>query len=132
MSLIVKIWSTIFESLFESTNINVVWGDTANVGFKVDLRLCLRVDRKYYDISNIEFKKHENNNRLATTDSSKVLVEAKAILNQILRHHNLDLEEAKKKMIINGQICGKFNISRSLHRSFTMHMAFYRSKSSIS
>ncbi|OAD72044.1 hypothetical protein PHYBLDRAFT_68687 [Phycomyces blakesleeanus NRRL 1555(-)] len=68
-SLIIKIWSNIFETLFEGSIVNLIWGDTLNNSFKVDLRLCLSVEGKNYDISNIEFKKQGKEQRLVKTDA---------------------------------------------------------------
>ncbi|KAL0146238.1 hypothetical protein V8B55DRAFT_1559980 [Mucor lusitanicus] len=105
-TLIIKLWSRIFETLFEDTIINLVWGDTKNDTFKVDLRLCLEFKKKMYDISNIEFKKNGNGPGLIKKDGAKVLNEGKAILNSLIEEYNFDFEEAKNKKVIVGQICG--------------------------
>ncbi|KAL0074507.1 hypothetical protein F4703DRAFT_1798956 [Phycomyces blakesleeanus] len=105
-SLIIKIWSNIFETLFEGSIVNLIWGDTLNNSFKVDLRLCLSVEGKNHNISNIEFKKQGKEQRLVKTDACKVLLEAKSILNSIIKRSSLSLKVAKKRIIINGQVCG--------------------------
>ncbi|KAG0758187.1 hypothetical protein G6F16_002065 [Rhizopus arrhizus] len=103
---IIKIWATIFEILFEDTPINLVWGDTVNSKFKIDLRLCLLINNRNFDISNIEFKKTGNEARLVREDQSKILSEGKLILNQLCKNQNLSFEEAKEKKVIVGQVCG--------------------------
>ncbi|KAG1453416.1 hypothetical protein G6F46_009689 [Rhizopus delemar] len=103
---IIKIWATIFEILFEDTPINLVWGDTVNEKFKIDLRLCLLINNRNFDISNIEFKRTGNEARLVREDQSKILSEGKLILNQLCKNQNLSFEEAKEKKVIVGQVCG--------------------------
>ncbi|KAI8387547.1 hypothetical protein BD560DRAFT_119291 [Blakeslea trispora] len=105
-TLIIKLWSRIFETLFEDTVVDLVWGDTKNETFKVDLRLCLEFDKKMYDISNIEFKKNGNEPGQVKKDGAKVLNEGKSILNRLIEEYNLDFEEAKEKKIFVAQICG--------------------------
>ncbi|KAI8882905.1 hypothetical protein K501DRAFT_294919 [Backusella circina FSU 941] len=104
-TLIIKLWSRIFETLFEDTIIDLVWGDTKNDTFKVDLRLCLEFNKKMYDISNIEFKKNGKEPGLIKKNSAKVLNEGKAILNKLIAECNFDFEEAKEKKVIVAQIC---------------------------
>ncbi|KAG1468509.1 hypothetical protein G6F56_003792 [Rhizopus delemar] len=105
-TLIVKIWSNIFESLFEDTAIDLVWGDTKNELLKVDLRLCLNYGGKLYDLSNIEFKKNGNEQKLVKADSAKVLIEGKTIMNKLFEIYNVDFQEATKMKIVVGQACG--------------------------
>lgn len=103
---IIKPWANIFEILFEDTEINLLWGDTVNEVFRVDLRLCVTINNKNYDISNIEFKKNGNDARLVREDQAKVLSEGKLIINQLCKVHNLSLEEGLKKKAVVGQIRG--------------------------
>jgi hypothetical protein len=86
----------------------------------------LSIEGKYYDISNIEFKKRGKEPRLVKADGCKVLVEAKTILNQIVKHHNLDFEKSKQKKVINGQICGNIKLFRALHKNLTKVHIFFR------
>ncbi|KAI8329132.1 hypothetical protein BC941DRAFT_363110, partial [Chlamydoabsidia padenii] len=51
-----------------------------------------------HDTSNIEFKKHTNSPRLMTSDGSKILTEAKTILNQQVKDQNLNFEAAKSNL----------------------------------
>ncbi|KAI8979883.1 hypothetical protein BDB01DRAFT_797874 [Pilobolus umbonatus] len=104
LSVIIKIWSNVFEVLFEEeSDIRLVWGDTKNEKFKVDLRLCFIMNSKYYDLANIEFKKNSGNQK---EDEGKVLVEGKTILNSLSKYHNLDIDTAKELKVIVGQFCG--------------------------
>ncbi|KAI7905916.1 uncharacterized protein BX663DRAFT_429035 [Cokeromyces recurvatus] len=81
------------------------WGDTQNEKFKVNLRLCIIMNSKYYDLANIQFKRNSGNMK---EDESKVLVKGKTILNCLSRYHNLDIYRAKKLKVIVGQFCGNF------------------------
>lgn len=47
---IIKLWANIFEILFEDTEINLLWGDTVNEVFRIDLRLCVTMNNKKYRI----------------------------------------------------------------------------------
>ena len=49
--------------------------------FKVDPRICLSVEGKYYAISSIELKKRGKEPYIVKADGCKVLTEAKTILN---------------------------------------------------
>lgn len=83
-----------------------------NEVFRVDLRLCVTINNKNYDISNIEFKKNGNDARLVREDQAKVLSEGKLIINQLCKVHNLSLEEGLKKKAVVGQIRGNiYNLS---------------------
>lgn len=63
-SIIIKLWSFIFETISEEeSNIRLLWGKTKNNKFKVDLRICLYQNNKYYDISNVESKKDGNSSQ---------------------------------------------------------------------
>ncbi|CEG84776.1 hypothetical protein RMATCC62417_18533 [Rhizopus microsporus] len=106
-SIIIKLWASIFEILFEEEyGISLVWGDTKNEQFRVDLRICMTLYSENYDIANIEFKKNGEDVRSIKEDAAKVLVEGKTILNCLSQCHNLDLQETKKMKVIVGQFCG--------------------------
>ncbi|RCH79655.1 hypothetical protein CU098_005772 [Rhizopus stolonifer] len=104
-TIIIKIWANVFETLFEDTMIELIWGDTKNDPFKIDLRLCVVVDKKKHDVSNTEFKKNGNRSE-RKKDTAKLLTEGKQILNELIKLHNLDLEESKKKRSMVVQVCG--------------------------
>ncbi|KAI8366200.1 hypothetical protein BD560DRAFT_372219 [Blakeslea trispora] len=104
---IIKTWAP----LFEDTGVELVWGDTKNETFKVDLRLCEHM----FDISNIEFKKSGDNPGAVKRDRVKVLGEAKAMLNRKIRDCRLDFSQAKSKKVIVGQVCGLKAVFSSLH-----------------
>ncbi|KAI8052567.1 uncharacterized protein B0P05DRAFT_561973 [Gilbertella persicaria] len=104
-TIIIKIWANVFETLFEDTMIELIWGDTKNDPFKIDLRLCVVVDKKKHDVSNTEFKKNGNRSE-RKKDTAKLLTEGKQILNGFIKLHNLDLEESKKKKSMVVQVCG--------------------------
>lgn len=73
------------------------------------MRICLEFEDKLYDISNAEFKKAVKKvNQQVEEDRSKVLVEAKANLNNIIKMHNLDFEESKNVNVLCLQVCGKY------------------------
>ncbi|CEG73464.1 hypothetical protein RMATCC62417_08843 [Rhizopus microsporus] len=106
-SIIIKLWVNIFEILFEEEDgISLVWGDTKNDQFKVDLRICLMLYSDKYDITNIEFKKNGGDIRATKEDAAKVLVEGKTILNSLSQYHNLNLQETKNIKVVVGQFCG--------------------------
>lgn len=106
-SIIIKLWSYLFEALFEEeSDIELVWGETMNEKFKVDLRICLRFDNKNFDLSNIEFKKDGDSSQSMLKDEGKVLVEGKTIFNNWCKINNCGLEGAKKMEVIVGQFCG--------------------------
>ncbi|KAI8366207.1 hypothetical protein BD560DRAFT_400927, partial [Blakeslea trispora] len=106
-SIIIKIWAPLFEALFENTGVELVWGDTKNETYKVDLRLCVKYRDQMFDISNIEFKKSGDDTGAVKRDRAKVLGEAKAMLNRKIRDCGLDFDQAKSKKVIVGQVCGK-------------------------
>lgn len=87
-------------------NFNRNRGDTKNELLKVDLRLCLNYGGKLYDLSNIEFKKNGNEQKLVKADSAKVLIEGKTIMNKLFEIYNVDFQEATKMKIVVGQACG--------------------------
>lgn len=108
-------------------------GDTVNEKFKIDLRLCLLINNKNYDISNIEFKRTGNEARLVREDQSKVLSEGKLILNQLCKNQNLSFEEAKEKIVIVGQVCGNIYNLKSSNGLITVSLLlFFRLKSRLS
>ena len=61
--------------------------------FKVDLHNCLSIEGNYLDISSIEFKKHGKEQRVVKIDGCKILAEAKSIISQMIKQHNLDFEK---------------------------------------
>lgn len=54
---------------------------------------CLPIEGKSLDISSIELKKHGKEQRVTKADGYKVFVEADSIINQMIKHHNLDFEK---------------------------------------
>ncbi|KAG1049013.1 hypothetical protein G6F43_008637 [Rhizopus delemar] len=109
-SVIIKIWSNVFEVLFEEEE-DVRLGDAQNKKFKVDLRLCITMNSKHYDLANIEFKKDGNSMK---EDEAKVLVEGKTVLNCLSKYHDLDIYEAKKLKVIVGRFCGLKDVFRQV------------------
>ncbi|CAO3671881.1 unnamed protein product [Rhizopus stolonifer] len=80
--------------------------------FKVDLRTILESANstnpaliKAYDIANCEIAKNGKASK-TTTDNAKLFVEAKVILDHIVRVSGMKFDETKKLSVVNLQIAG--------------------------
>ncbi|KAG2231837.1 hypothetical protein INT48_005620 [Thamnidium elegans] len=73
--------------------------------FKVDLRICLHYKELFYDVCNVEFARNGDIEKKCVSDATKVMLEGKCILDQIVKLAKLD-DDAKELQVLNLQFCG--------------------------
>lgn len=84
---------------------------------KVDLRICLSYEGKLYDVCNVEFARNGDIQKKCVSDATKVMLEGKCILDQIVRLAKLDDDSAKELQILNLQFCGNFTLYKDPYRA---------------
>ncbi|KAI7849089.1 hypothetical protein BDC45DRAFT_594688 [Circinella umbellata] len=97
---IIKVWGYVFESLFKNSTVKLKWGESVPphimiakmksrsamakvISYKVDLRGYVTVDKKTFDVLNVEFVKLTVPISKYLHDHSKLLCESKVILDAI-------------------------------------------------
>ncbi|KAL0075029.1 hypothetical protein J3Q64DRAFT_1826215 [Phycomyces blakesleeanus] len=73
---------------------------------KVHLRICLKHDGKLFDVCNIEISRNGDMERKTLTDTAKVMLEGKCILDQVVKIGILKGDQAKDVEVLNAQLCG--------------------------
>ncbi|KAI9354028.1 hypothetical protein BD770DRAFT_412461 [Pilaira anomala] len=109
--IMIKVWADLFEVLFCNTGLYIRWGekglitqDDGRTIFKLDAKLVQLFDDEEYPVSCLEFAPYSGPKKIKS-DRNKLLVEAKAIYNEV---RGLQLSEENKSglKIVNIQIMG--------------------------